>query len=313
MTSGRADSSPMAPVVMALDAEGCEVAIADLSGIAPASCARAIERYFVSHNPDVLLLLGDRFELIGPALIATTLPRPIAHIHGGEASFGSFDNQIRDAVTKLAHIHFVAGEPMRRRLLALGEEPHRIHVTGAPGLDNLAAALSEPRVPRPYFVVTYHPPTLGDTAGVGALLAALTRFPSYRVVWTGTNSDPGADKVAEAFKAAGHAATYYEPQEYLAAVRQCAAVVGNSSSGIIEAPSLGVPTVNVGPRQDGRLKGPSVIDCAENADAIEAAIYEALSFARSCDNPYGGPGASERIAGILATAEIDMVKRWVNA
>ena len=259
---------------------------------------------------NAVLLLGDRYETLAAALTATIDRLPIAHIHGGEASFGSFDNQIRDAITKLAHIHFVAAEPMRQRLLALGEEPHRIHVTGAPGLDNVAAALMTPRVPRPYFVVTYHPPTLGDTAGVGALLAALTRFPSYRAIWTGTNSDPGADQIVEAFEAAGHVATYYEPQEYLAAVRHCAAVIGNSSSGIIEAPSLGVPTVNVGPRQDGRLKGLSVIDCAENADAIEAAIYEALSYRGSFDNPYGGPGASERIAGILATAEIDMIKRW---
>ena len=308
VTSGRADASPMRPVIEALQRRDCQVGKRSMEGWRQDEAIGDFVEFGWQYN--AVLLLGDRYETLAAALTATIDRLPIAHIHGGEASFGSFDNQIRDAITKLAHIHFVAAEPMRRRLLDLGEEPHRIHVTGAPGLDNLAEALSEPREPKPYFVVTYHPPTLGDPAGVGALLAALTRFPSYRVIWTGANGDPGSGEVVRAFHTAGHAAVSYTSEQYLFSVRQCAVVVGNSSSGIIEAPSLGVPTVNVGPRQDGRLHGPSVIVCPEDADAIEAAIHRALVYDGPFDNPYGEPGASERIAGILATAEIDLVKRW---
>ncbi len=312
VTSGRADASPMVPVIEVLERK-CEVAVADLSDVAAASCARSIEPYFVRFNPDVLLLLGDRYELIGPALIATTLRCPIAHVHGGEASFGSFDNQIRDAISKLAHIHFVAAEPFKERLIAIGEDPERIHVVGAPGLDNLTD-LPE-RKPGKYFVATYHPPTLGEPGGVHALIEALDRFPDYNVIWTGVNNDPGNVGIKSALE--DHNVRDLSPRDFLVLCRHAAAVVGNSSSGIIEAPTLGVPTVNVGPRQDGRLKAKSIFDCGEDAGSIEGAIGMALLHEKHrfssrawCFNPYGGPGASQKITDILATAEIEIVKSW---
>ncbi len=305
VTSGRADASPMAPVIKALG-ERCEVEVSDL-GVASLPLAMSrIEPFMMSGHADIVLLLGDRFQICAAALAATLFGTPIAHIHGGEASFGSFDNQIRDAISKLAHIHFVAAEPFKERLIAIGEDPERIHVVGAPGLDNLTD-LPE-RKPEKYFVATYHPPTLGEPGGIHALIEALDRFPDYNVIWTGVNNDPGNEEIRRALE--GRDVRTLSPRDFLVLCRHAAAVVGNSSSGIIEAPSLGVPTVNVGPRQDGRLKGPSIIDCSESTAEISALIPLALEYDDPFTNPYGGPGASQKIADILATAEIDMVKSW---
>ena len=311
VTSGRADATPMAPVLAALEG-WCEVEVADLSVFAASSCARAVEPYFVRHNPDVLLLLGDRFELLGAALIATTLRVPIAHIHGGEASFGSFDNQIRDAVTKLSHVHFVAAKQFAARVHSMGEHPSRIHVVGAPGLDNLTN-LPE-RKPEKYFVATYHPATLETESGIFALIEALNRFPDYEVIWTGANNDPGSDKIREALS--GRPVRIFgTARDYHLACRHAGAVVGNSSSGLIEAPALEVPTVNIGRRQEGRPSGPSVFDCPEHADAIQAAITAALRWSGPFTNPYGKPGASAKIAKVLSEIDLDgiLVKRWTSS
>lgn len=262
---------------------------------------------WLSDGHDLLLVLGDRYETLAAALAATVAKVPIAHIHGGEASFGSFDNQIRDAITKLAHIHFVAAPEFKARLVeGLGEHPDRVHIVGAPGLDNLTDL--PPRKPGKYFVVTYHPATLEKESGIHALVKALDRFPDYEAIWTGVNNDPGSDHIRDALS--GHDVRDRSPRDYIVLCRNAAAVVGNSSSGIIEAPTLEVPTVNVGTRQDGRLKGPSVFDCGGDSGEIEAALRRALEYEGPYDNPYGGPGASAKIADILATAEIDMVKRW---
>ena len=310
VTSGRADASPIQPVVRAI--QGCACINLYLGSSTPyIMAAQAITEVGVSiatHSPDVVLLLGDRYETLATALAATIAKVPIAHIHGGEASFGSFDNQIRDAISKLAHIHFVAAEPFKGRLIAIGEDPERIHVVGAPGLDNLVDL--PPRKPEKYFVATYHPPTLGEPGGIHALIEALDRFPDYDVIWTGVNNDPGRDEIFDILREKDIRS--YSPRDYLLACRNAAAVVGNSSSGIIEAPTLGVPTVNVGPRQDGRLKAMSVRDCKEDVDDIVGAINWAISITleRWFKNPYGGPGASQKIADILATAEIEMVKSW---
>lgn len=304
VTSGRADATPLEPVIERLTCEGFYIGWADLISVAPASCMRALEPEIVDHRPDLMLLLGDRYESLAAALLATTLQMPIAHIHGGEASFGSFDNQIRDAITKLAHIHFVAAPEFKLRLVeGLGEHPERVHVVGAPGLDNLTDL--PPRTKEKRFVCTYHPATLGES-DLPALLGALDRFPDYEQIWTGVNNDPGSDRIRAAL--ADRDVCDLSPREYIDLCRRSAAVVGNSSSGIIEAPYMEVPTVNVGSRQDGRLKGPSVFDCS--GQAIETGIRRALEYEGSFESRYGQPGASKNIADILATAEIDMVKRW---
>ena len=266
-----------------------------------------------SRNYDIACLLGDRYETAHIALNATRHDVPIAHIHGGEASFGSQDNQYRDAISKLAHIHFVAADPMQRRLLDLGEEPWRIHIVGAPGLDNLREALSGPRVSQPYFVLTYHPATLVENdPAPQAIAEALAHFTDHSVLWTGVNTDPGADMILNVLLAQYAEISNLSLEDYLAIVRNAAAVIGNSSSGIIEAPTLEVPTVNIGSRQDGRLKGPSVFDCPADTDAIIEAIDKALAYTGPFTNPYGGPGASKKIADILSTIDLDgiMVKRW---
>ena len=259
---------------------------------------------------DVMLVLGDRHEMLAAVLAATVACVPVAHIHGGEASFGSFDNQCRDAISKLAHVHFVAGEPMRDRLIAIGEEPWRIHIVGAPGLDQLGRALSQSRKPEKVFLLTYHPATISPPFNAKALVEAFSRFPDYRVLWTGVNNDPGALRI-NAVLSRHYEAKIIDAETYRHCMRQSAVVVGNSSSGIIEAPTLEVPTVNIGPRQDGRVKGPSIIDCAEDTDAIELALRKALDYDGPFDNPYGAPGASAKIASILPKANLSLVKKWL--
>ena len=299
----------MRPVIAALEGQ-CELFKCDLWGQEAWLACQTVGG-FLRHEPHIILLLGDRFEILAAALTATVARIPIAHIHGGESSYGSFDNQIRDAVTKLAHIHFVAAEPFQDRLLYLQEERGRIHVVGAPGLDNLVDL--PPRKPEKYFVVTYHPETLGDDSGVDALIEALGMFPDYKVIWTGVNADPGGEEIRRKF-AKRFMRHDLALDVYLKFARNAAVLIGNSSSGIIEGPSLGVPTVNIGPRQDGRLKAKSIVDCPNRyvgANEIVRAISHAIVHTSIAPNPYGGPGASAKIADILSTIDLDgvLVKR----
>ncbi len=291
-----------------------------------AGIAEALDRL----RPDILVLLGDRFEIHAAATAAMVARIPIAHIHGGEATEGAIDEAIRHAVTKMAHLHFVSAPAYRDRVIQLGEAPDRVFVVGAAGLDNLERIElpDRPALERElgvelgggFLLVTYHPATLaaGDPAGgVAELLAALDEFPDLRVLITGTNADPGGDRVRDLISGYARA----QPARvmlreslgtrlYLGAMRAAAAVVGNSSSGIIEAPALGIPTVNLGDRQRGRLRAASIIDCAETRIAIAAAIATALdpkflgAFDRSA-TPYGRPGAAKRIRDVLRDVRLD--------
>lgn len=294
----------MDPVVDAVSRIPSEVYPHNVEHLKSWEVTRSIDDWAEQNRPDLLLILGDRYESLAAACSATVNKILIAHIHGGEASFGSFDNQIRDAITKLAHIHFVAAPEFKHRLVHdLGEHPSRVHVVGAPGLDNLIDL--PPRTREKRFVCTYHPATLGED-DLPTLLEALDRFPDYEQIWTGVNNDPGSDGIRSALSLRD--VRDLDPREYIALCRSSAAVVGNSSSGIIEAPCLEVPTVNVGSRQGGRLKGPSIFDC--RGDTIEVGLRWALEYEGPFQSKYGQPGASKKIADILATAEIDMVKRW---
>lgn len=280
-------------------------------------------------QPDVLVLLGDRFEVHAAATAAMVARVPIAHIHGGEATEGAIDEAIRHAVTKMSHLHFVSAEAYRRRVIQLGEAPERVFVVGAAGLDNIERLdLLGPReldaalgfALGSFLLVTYHPATLVSGAsarGATEMLAALDRFPDHRVLITGTNADPGGTAIRSLIAAyAKERPTRVLLSEslgqrlYLSALKASAAVVGNSSSGIIEAPSLGVPTVNLGDRQRGRLRAASVIDCGETEQAIAAAIGRALDpgFRAGLDpalTPYGLPGAARRIRDVLRTYPLD--------
>ena len=259
---------------------------------------------------DICLLLGDRYETGFAAMYATFHRIPIVHVHGGERTFGSFDNQIRDAVTKLAHVHCVAHDHACRRVICeLGESPQRVHVTGAPGLDNVARVMGERSPERENeFLLTWHPPTLGDPVrGLQAILRACGRFPDYRVVWTGVNADPGCERVMEAMK--DYEAVVLPPDDYLRRARAASLLIGNSSSHIIEGPGLRTPTVDIGDRQSGRLSGDSVFHAGETADQVAGAIVGALGYKGTWDNPYGGPGASRRIADVIGQLDLEEIRR----
>lgn len=246
--------------------------------------------------PDAVIVLGDRFETFAAAQAAMFADIPIVHIHGGETSEGAFDEAIRHSITKMAHLHFVAADAYRKRVIQLGESPDRVENVGAAGLDHLQRtplldreALEKNlglKLGSPLFLVTYHPVTVGDSdpaASVALLLDALDRFDAT-VVLTYPNADTGGRSIITAIDSfvaknpqRRKAFASLGQQRYLSLMRIADAVVGNSSSGLIEAPALKRATVNIGERQKGRLKATSVIDAAEDTADIERAIRLALS------------------------------------
>jgi UDP-hydrolysing UDP-N-acetyl-D-glucosamine 2-epimerase len=280
-------------------------------------------------SPDILVVLGDRFEILAAVQAALVARIPIAHIHGGEITEGAFDDSIRHAITKMAQWHFVAAEPYRKRVIQMGESPDRVFVTGAPGLDHLRdmvfldrRALEVSlgmRLGSPLFLVTYHPATLGSDDPLlaqGELLGALDRFPDASIVFTYPNADPGGRDLSSQLEAwvskNGHRAKSFislGQQRYLSLMCLADAVIGNSSSGIIEAPALKRATVNVGDRQKGRLRADSIVDVPEDRVSIEAGIRKSLTsdFQRGLTETvslYGEGGASERISQILTAVAL---------
>ena len=272
-------------------------------------------------RPDVLLLIADRFELLAPAAAAVALRIPIAHIEGGEVSEGAIDDSIRNALTKLSHVHFTPTERARRRVIAMGEEEWRVHRTGAPSLDHLrrrtlpTRAETEARLglslAEPTVLAAIHPLTLSrDTlVEADAFFAALARLP-HPIVFCFPNADAGGRALitrAQAFCATHPRARVFvnlNPVDYWALLKEVAVMVGNSSSGIMETPALHVPTVNVGRRQQGRERARNIVDVPAEADAIIAAVERALDPAfrgslDGMDNPYGDGHAAVRIADVL--------------
>lgn len=276
-------------------------------------------------EPDLVVLLGDRYEILAAGVAAAILGLPIAHLHGGELTFGAFDEAIRHALTKLSQLHFVAAEPYRQRVIQLGEAPERVFAVGAPGLDNMAAGNGWSRAATldalglspdaRYLLVTLHPVTAdpaSDLPTAHALVAALAGSKGMHIVLTGVNADPGhatVERVLADFAASApdrvHRFASLGPERYVAAIRHSLALIGNSSSGIIEAPAIGTPSVNIGDRQAGRLRARSVVDCGAVPDEIAAAIAKALTpetrrIAETEPSPYGGIGASQRLVDVLA-------------
>lgn len=271
-------------------------------------------------QPDILLVLGDRFEIMVAVQAAMVLGVPIAHIAGGDTTEGAFDEAIRHAITKMAHVHLATNVQSAGRIARMGEDPARIHVVGSPGLDHLVraplmsrdaleASLEAPLGPR-NALITFHPVTLDGRGGMDqfeALLTALDRLPADMVKWiTRPNADPGNRAINEALDAwaAGradvHVYTSLGQARYLALMAQADVVIGNSSSGLYEAPSFKVPTVNIGDRQGGRLAAASVLQTEATPSAIEAAVERALALdCADVVNPYGDGQASGRIVAIL--------------
>lgn len=274
--------------------------------------------------PDFLMLFGDRYEMLPAAIAALVAGIPVAHLGGGDVSEGAFDESIRHALTKMSHLHFVTNHEAARRVARMGEDPANIHCVGSTSLDFVKRMTFMPRdevfaaiglAPRARnLLVTFHPVTLDRRSSVDQLeelLAALDELgPAVGIVLTGPNADPEgramAVRLAEFAALREHVVFRVSLGHslYLNALNQVDACVGNSSSGLYEAPSFGIPTVNIGARQKGRLRADSVIDCAPERDAIARAIAAALE--RDCSgtvNPYGDGEASPRIVSILAGIE----------
>ena len=302
-----------------------QLAVARSAGLGVDRIAQALQ----SLSPDLVVLLGDRYEIFAAAISAMILNIPIAHLHGGELTEGAIDDSIRHSITKMAHLHFTASDEYRRRIIQMGEDPARVFNTGATSIDAIAqtklldaASLSQYLgidMTAPFFLVTYHPVTRerGDDVAARSLCDALDQFDGVSVLLTGVNADPGHDAVAKifakyvaqrpdrvkSFESLGH-------QRYLSAMALSQAVVGNSSSGILEAPAFGIPTVNIGPRQKGRVRADSVIDCGEGVEEIGEALIRSMdpafrAVAKNASYPFGEPGAAGRIAALLAEAPLD--------
>lgn len=298
-------------------------------GLGVLGFADALERM----KPDVLVVLGDRFEALAVTQAAMILRIPIAHIHGGEITEGAYDDAIRHAITKLSLLHFTSTEAHRNRVIQLGEHPSRVFNVGAVGLDHLQrskmfslAELSASlnfKLEQPYFLVTYHPVTLASEpakASFENLLKALDAFPQHQIILTYPNADDGGREIIPLLEAYAQqqpsrvlAIPSLGQKRYLSAVKHAAAVVGNSSSGIIEVPSFKVPTVNIGERQRGRLAAESVFSCPSNT----AAIIETMQLGLKSDltqvvNPYGKGKASEAILKQLKAADLSVVKTFYD-
>jgi len=300
-----------------------------VAGDSPAATARSIALGVVGMSdaieqlaPEIVVVLGDRFEIFAAVQACLVHKVPLAHIAGGDTTEGAIDEAMRHAITKMAHVHFATNEESARRLRQLGEDPTRIHVVGSPGLDHLRrtplldhARLEEAldsRLGKRNVLVTFHPVTLDEDGGVGefdALLAALDTLPADTTLWCSRpNADTGGRAIAARLEA------WAAPRRnrvrvfaslgqlrYLSLMAQADAVVGNSSSGLYEAPSFGVPTVDIGERQRGRLAASSVIHSAATQDAIAAALARAFAVGRRTDvvNPYGDGDSARRIAAVL--------------
>jgi len=323
--------------VDAIEAEGFEVAERVemlVSSDTPEGVAKSIglgvigfSQSLARSRPDVLLVLGDRFEMYAAAIAALPFRIPIAHIHGGEVTEGAIDDAIRHSITKLSHLHFTSTQAYADRIIRMGEEPWRVSVSGAPSLDNLAeievlgpealqASLGM-HLEQPFVLATYHPATLENQsarAQMDEVIAAVAER-DMPVVFTMPNAEPGGREVSELIRAftGGHERVFYVEnlgtQAYFSVMANAALMLGNSSSGIIEACSFGLPVVNIGTRQQGRVRGSNVIDVACERAAIIAGINQALdpAFRRQIEgsiNPYGGGEASKVIIGRLKGVEL---------
>jgi UDP-N-acetylglucosamine 2-epimerase (non-hydrolysing)/GDP/UDP-N,N'-diacetylbacillosamine 2-epimerase (hydrolysing) len=317
------DGFPIRARIECLLSSDTDTGMAKTIGIAILGLADA----FTAWRPDLLLLIADRYEMLAPASVALALRIPVAHIEGGEISQGAIDDHVRNALTKLAHIHFTSTETARQRVIAMGEEPWRVHHAGAPSLDHLRRstlldrAALEARLAltltQPTLLAAWHPVTiLKDTnAEADAFFSALADTPG-QLIFVYPNSDAGGYALIERTRALAatrphtHIFVNLDAVTYWSLLGNAAALVGNSSSGIMEAASFALPTVNVGIRQQGRERARNIIDSPAETSAILAAIQRALrsefrETLRGMTNPYGDGTAAATIANVLTTVPLD--------
>ena len=288
-------------------------------------------------KPDALVILGDRFEALAAAQTAMIMRIPIMHLHGGEITEGAYDDAIRHAITKLSYLHGTSTEEYRKRVIQLGEAPERVKNIGAIGLDHLARSdfMSVNEIgnslsfnlKQPYFLVTYHPVTLGEEPpeqSFIALLNALDEFKDHQIILTYPNADDGGRRIIPILEnyAKQHpnrvcTIPSLGQKRYLSTVKNAAVVIGNSSSGIIEVPAFNVPTVNIGVRQKGRLAAKSVLNCIATQAAISAAITTAVTGSyktpgETIINPYGAGNASAQAIQMLKSLEFEPSKPFYD-
>lgn len=288
-------------------------------------------------EPDVFVLLGDRFETLGAAQAAFISKTPIVHIHGGEITEGAWDDAIRHAITKLSHVHCTAADEYARRVIQLGEPKDRVFNVGALGLEyasrspmmsvtQLSDSLDK-QLQKPFFILTYHPVTLAEEMPDNTLeqiFLAFKAFPQYQVIITYPNMDAGYKEVVSLIEAQAQEnpsqfilCKSLGSQRFMSALNHASLMLGNSSSGIIEAPFFKTPTVNIGDRQKGRLSAESVFHCGATTTDISAAIDEALDWSTNVDkstfkHPYGQGDSSAKILDLLVNGEFNVIKQFVD-
>jgi GDP/UDP-N,N'-diacetylbacillosamine 2-epimerase (hydrolysing) len=301
-----------------------ELSTARAMALALSGCAEAFDEM----RPDVLLVLGDRYEIFSAAAAAMVSRIPIAHLHGGETTEGAIDEAIRHSITKMAHLHFVAAPEYERRVLQLGEDPERVYTVGGLGIDSilrlplltmddLSSSMEFQFLSR-NLLVTFHPVTLEHATAahqLSELLQTLAALKDTGLIFTMPNADAGGLAMTEQIRqfvvSHSNARLYASlgQQRYFSCLKQVDGAIGNSSSGLLEVPSFGIGTVNIGDRQRGRLMAPSVINCEPTQVAIKDAINTLYSdgFRRQLGNvrnPYGDGGASEKIVSVLESRSL---------
>lgn len=296
--------------------------------------------YFAECKPDFLIIFGDRYEMLAVASAAMCMQIPILHISGGETTEGAIDESIRHAITKMSYLHFAATESYRKRIIQMGEHPNRVFNVGGLGVENvktsayltkseLADNLGVP-LDHPYALVTFHPVTLEKNSAkrqAEELLRACENYPNLQFLFTKANADASGqtiNQILDDFTKRHKNMHLFDSlgvQRYLSALKYASFVLGNSSSGIMEAPSFGIPTVNIGDRQRGRMRASSIIDCKPTKESIVCAIEKALDDAfrnhcKTCKNPYEGKDPSGDIVKIIqqfsADSNIDIKKEFYN-
>lgn len=313
------DGFPIAARLESLLSSDTDIGMAKSIGVAVLSLSDCL----ATMRPDLLLLIADRYEMLAPAAVALALRIPIAHIEGGEISRGAIDDAVRNALTKMSHIHFTSTEDAKQRVVAMGEEPWRVHRAGAPSLDHLrqSTLLSKVELEQklhinltsPTAVVAYHPVTLlQDTNGeADELFAALSRIP-HQLFFCHPNADAGSRDLRQRIqtflsaRGSGQLFVNLPAIEYWSLLRHVDLMIGNSSSGIMESASYALPTINVGMRQQGRERARNLLDAEPTAASILQQVEKAASpsFRASLSgmtNPYGDGHAAERMIEVLST------------
>jgi UDP-hydrolysing UDP-N-acetyl-D-glucosamine 2-epimerase len=316
------DGFPIAARIECLLSSDSDVGMAKTIGMATLSLADCLGQM----RPDILLLIADRYEMLAPASVALALRIPIAHIEGGEISEGAVDDAVRNALTKMSHIHFTSTFEARRRIISMDEEEWRVYRAGAPSLDHLRRSALYTReelelrlkihLEKPAIVVTYHPVTIARNTiqEADALFAALTALPD-QILFCYPNADAGSRELIartrsfQSSRTNAHMFVNLDALTYWSLLRQVDVFLGNSSSGIMETPSFALPTVNVGLRQQGRERAQNIIDAAPEAQAILNAVRTVKSqqfrnSLRGMTNPYGEGFASEKIVEVLTTVPL---------